>query len=234
MIGILIQIGALVLAYLFGSIPVALIVGKKIKGLDIREHGSKNMGATNAFRVLGFKWGLITFIFDAIKGGIMIVFMKYIIIHFSFYTEENFPFVINSLAYGFAAFIGHLFPIFAKFKGGKGVSTGFGSVLAYAPIPALFCLIIFITVVSISRFVSLASVISFIIAPFSVWIYCMLFEGEMDWWLFGLVLIISLIVIIKHVPNLKRLKVHDEQKVNFDAIEDETQPAFVDDERKGK
>ena len=112
MLGTFIQIGALIIAYLFGSIPIALIIGKTIKHIDIREHGSKNMGATNAFRVLGFKWGLLTFILDAIKGAITVVFMKYIIVHFDFYNSDNFPFIINILFYGLAAFIGYLFTIF--------------------------------------------------------------------------------------------------------------------------
>ena len=231
MVGIIIQIIALIVAYLLGSIPSALLIGKKIKKIDIREHGSKNMGATNAFRVLGFKWGLITFILDAIKGAIVVVFMKYIIVNFDFYKDT--PFIINALFYGLAAFIGHLFPIFAKFKGGKGVSTGFGAFFAYAPIPALAGLIIFIIIVGISRIVSLASVICFALGPLLIWLYALIFNNNvMDWYLFSATVIIGAIVLIKHIPNIKRIQTHDEQLVNFEAIEDESKPAFVDDERK--
>ena len=234
MIGIFIQIFALILAYLLGSIPVALILGKKVKHIDIREYGSKNMGATNAFRVLGFKWGALTFLLDAIKGAIVVIFMKYIIVLFPIYTDEYFLFYLNPLFYALASFIGHLYPIFAHFKGGKGVSTGFGGVFAYAPLSSLTCLIIFIIVISIFKFVSLASIVSCFFAPFVFLGFSYLLYGNIDWYLFIGVTIISLIIIIKHIPNLKRLHNHTEQMVNFKAIKDSNEPPFIDNPKANK
>lgn len=231
MLGVIIQFIGLIVAYLLGSIPSALIIGKAIKGIDIREHGSKNMGATNAFRVLGFKWGLLTFIIDAVKGGLMVAIMKYLMPLFSFYQESYF--IINTLFYGALAFLGHLFPIFAHFKGGKGVSTGFGALLAYAPIVSLTGLVIFLIVLGLSRMVALASVLAFTFGPIiTILDGYLLHHGVIDWWLFATVTIIAILVIIRHIANLRRIKKHEEKLINFDAIEDDTQPAFVENDNK--
>ena len=114
MIYIILQIVLLIIAYLLGSIPWALIIGKLVKGIDIREYGSKNMGATNTLRVLGVKWGILVFVLDALKGAIIVAIMKYNFFNFDY---TLFSFVINPLFYGIAAFLGHLFPIYTSFKG---------------------------------------------------------------------------------------------------------------------
>ena len=161
--GLYIQLLFLIISYIIGSIPWALIVGKLVKGIDIREHGSKNMGATNTFRVLGFKWGLLVFALDALKGGIILFIMKHNFFQFDLAPVDLGPITIpvfNPLAYGAFAFLGHLFPIFAKFKGGKGMATASGIVLFYHPIAFVCGLITFIIVILISRFVSLSSVIT--------------------------------------------------------------------------
>ena len=159
--GLTIQIIFLIISYLLGSIPWALIIGKLVKGIDIREHGSKNMGATNAFRVLGFKYGLLVFVLDALKGGLILFIMKH-----NFFKFDLGDFIIHPLSYGACAFLGHLFPIFAKFKGGKGMATASGIVLFYHPIAFTAGLITFLIVIITARFVSLSSCVTAIAVLF--------------------------------------------------------------------
>ena len=224
--GIYIQILFLVISYILGSIPNALIIGKIVKGIDIREHGSKNMGATNTFRVLGFKFGLLVFALDAIKGGIILFIMKH-----NFFNFDLGDFIIHPLSYGACSFLGHLFPIFTKFKGGKGMATASGIVLFYHPIAFLVGLITFIITLMISRFVSLSSCVTTI----AVLITSFFFKDDytfvflnLEITYFSLVMIfINIFLIVKHIPNFKRIISHTESKINFKAIKDPTVKAFV-------
>lgn len=223
MIEILIQIAFLIVAYILGSIPWALIVGKLVRGIDIREHGSKNMGATNTFRVLGFKWGLLVFALDAIKGGIIVLLMNLNI--FNFNSDK--VFILHPLCYGVFAFLGHLFPLFAKFKGGKGMATAAGIVLAFAPMVFSFGLVAFIITIITSRYVSLSScvtclvaVIVAILSPFRDNVFAILLT------------IVAIIIIIKHIPNLKRIINHTESKINFKSITNHNEDAFIIEEKK--
>ena len=224
--GIYIQIIFLIVSYLLGSIPNALIIGKLVKGIDIREHGSKNMGATNAFRVLGFKYGLLVFILDALKGGIILFIMKH-----NFFNFDLGSYVIHPLSYGACAFLGHLFPIFAKFKGGKGMATASGIVLFYNPISFAAGLITFIITIIISRFVSLSSCVTALAVLVTSFFFkddytFMLFNIEFSY--FSLIMIfINTFLIVKHIPNFKRILNHKESKINFKAIKDPSVKAFV-------
>lgn len=210
MIYIILQIVLLIIAYLFGSIPWALIIGKLVKGIDIREYGSKNMGATNTLRVLGVKWGILVFVLDALKGAIIVAIMKYNFFNFDY---TLFSFVINPLFYGIAAFLGHIFPIYTSFKGGKGVSTATGVILAYAPILFVGGLIVFIIVFLITRYVSLSScsaaITAFIIS---------LFIRPFDWYLVILAGILTILINVKHIANYKRIFHHQENKIDFKQI----------------
>ena len=140
------------IGYILGSIPTGVWLGKMIKGIDLRDHGSKSMGATNVFRVLGWKLAVIALIVDVGKG----------------YAAASLGYRINlgdialtpiqlSLIAGLAAIAGHLFPVFAKFKGGKGIATGAGLLLFLAPLELGFAVVVFILVVLITRYVSLGS-----------------------------------------------------------------------------
>jgi glycerol-3-phosphate acyltransferase PlsY len=225
--GLYIQLFFIVVSYIIGSIPWALIVGKLVKGIDIREHGSKNMGATNTFRVLGFKWGLLVFALDAIKGGIILFIMKHNFFGFDLQPVDlNFitiP-VFNPLIYGAFAFLGHLFPVFAKFKGGKGMATAAGVILFYHPIAFACGLITFLIVIIISRFVSLSSVVTGI----AVLIATILWNKDI--YLIIILIFINIFLIIKHIPNFKRIINHTESKINFKAINDPNLPAFISDD----
>ena len=225
--GLYIQLFFILVSYIIGSIPWALIIGKLVKGIDIREHGSKNMGATNTFRVLGFKWGLLVFALDAIKGGIILFIMKHNFFGFDLQPVDlNFitiP-VFNPLIYGAFAFLGHLFPVFAKFKGGKGMATASGIILFYHPIAFACGLITFFIVIIISRFVSLSSVVTGI----AVLIATILWNKDI--YLIIILIFINIFLIIKHIPNFKRIINHTESKINFKAINDPNLPAFLSEE----
>ena len=231
--GLVLQIIFLIISYLLGSIPWALIIGKLVKGIDIREHGSKNMGATNAFRVLGFKYGLLVFALDALKGGIILFIMKQ-----NFFNFDLGDFIIHPLSYGACAFLGHLFPIFAKFKGGKGMATASGIVLFYHPIAFTAGLITFIIVIITTRFVSLSSCVTAI----AVLITSFFFKdnyyitiGDITITYFSQILIfICIFLIVKHIPNFKRIINHTESKINFKAIKNKDVPAFISEDEEKK
>jgi glycerol-3-phosphate acyltransferase PlsY len=183
----------LIIAYLLGSVPFALIVSKAAKGIDIREYGSKNMGATNVLRVLGLKYGIITFALDATKAGIIILLFKIGVLDPAVHALWQTP-----LVYGLAAIIGHVFPIFARFKGGKAVACTSGIILMYSPVTLLVCAVVFFSVFFVSKYVSLGSLAAAITAFITA---CVL--G--DWVFAGFVGIMALIIITRHTENIKRL-----------------------------
>jgi len=146
-------------SYLLGSVPSGLIIGK-LSGLDVRKAGSGNIGATNVARLLGKKGGLLTLVADTAKGLIPILLVQQI----------GFSDPIVALV-GIAAFLGHLYPIFLKFKGGKGVATGFGVLLGFAPLATTILLVIFGAVAFTTRIVSLSSMITAVATPLILWLF---------------------------------------------------------------
>lgn len=147
----------LVVAYLIGSIPVAFLVGRA-NGVDLRTVGSGNLGATNVFRTLGWKWGLLVYVADMLKGVLPVLLLPGIAA-----VDAGWPW---GVAFGVAAIVGHVRPVFLLGKGGgKGVATASGVFLALAPIPALCALVAFVIVVSATRYVSLGSLIGAVVLP---------------------------------------------------------------------
>lgn len=201
--GNIIPIVMLIFAYLFGSIPFGVIVGK-FKGIDIREHGSHNIGATNASRTLGPIFGLIVFILDFIKGGFFVLVSKILIQS----NSELFTLNLHPLYYGLAAFLGHLYPIFIKFKGGKGISTVAGILAVYNLPMFLLAVAFFFTFVIITKYVSVASTS----CALSLYISFIVFRIN-DLNLFIFCIIVTILVVIKHIPNYKRLINHTENKM---------------------
>ncbi len=189
----------IILAYLIGSIPTALIISKKYFGIDIREYGSGNMGATNTFRVLGKKYGTIVMVCDILKGAIAVFlfyFLPYYISSINSFDRTNFM-----IGLGLAAVIGHVFPIWANFKGGKGVATLFGMILAIQPVVALSCVGVFLLVLYLTRFVSLSSILAGIMLPISVlWIWN---EDEILYRVFAI--LVSVLIILTHQKNITKL-----------------------------
>jgi glycerol-3-phosphate acyltransferase PlsY len=180
----------ILLAYLLGSIPTAVLYGRIFHSVDVREFGSGNAGATNSLRVLGKRAGLAVLIVDMFKGFLAVFLAKY------FLEAEPATLIII----GFAAVIGHLLPIFSGFRGGKGVATSFGVLLALNPLGALVCLIVFLVVVKLTKYVSLASLMgSFSFIPFNFWQN----SGEHFFQLMAFVLF--LLLVFTHRENVKRL-----------------------------
>ena len=196
---ILIEIGFVLLAYLLGSIPIALLVSKLFFQIDIRNHGSKNMGATNALRVMGVPYAVIVFVLDAIKAGLLVFLFTYNVLDRSLIPH------LHPLYLGLFAILGHIFPIFVKFKGGKGVACTTGVILAANPICFFAFIMVFLLVVVFTKYVSAGSItataivffLSFFIPPLNQAgpdLYFSLFTG-----------IMLIIIIITHYQNIVRL-----------------------------
>src|SRR6476646_3002208 len=149
------------LAYLIGSVPTAVWVSKYFFGIDIREYGSGNAGATNTFRVLGKKWGTFVMVADMLKG-LIAVKLVYLL---QFYIDHDFARTSLQIGLGLAAVVGHIYPLWADFRGGKGVATLFGLVLGISPWSALGCSGVFLLVLFLTRFVSLSSILASVAFP---------------------------------------------------------------------
>ncbi len=187
----------IVCAYLIGSIPSALIVSRRVFGIDIRDYGSGNMGATNTFRVLGSRYGTIVMISDIVKGVIASSLYE-LLPFYSGNESERTNFIIGL---GMAAVVGHIFPILANFKGGKGVATLFGMVLALQPVVAISCVGVFLVVLYLTRYVSLSSILAAMMLPVCVlWIWN---ESEVLYRVFTL--LVAFLVIFTHQKNIGRL-----------------------------
>ncbi|MFN8248549.1 MAG: glycerol-3-phosphate 1-O-acyltransferase PlsY [Ferruginibacter sp.] len=187
----------IIIAYLIGSIPTALIISKKYFGIDIRDYGSGNMGATNTFRVLGSKYGTVVMAIDMLKGMAAVGLYNFL----PHYLSNELDRTNFMIGLGSAAVVGHIFPIFANFKGGKGVATLFGMVLAVQPVIAISCVGVFLLVLYLTRYVSLSSILGAIMLPVSVlWIWN---EHEVMYRVFAL--LVAFLVIITHQKNIGRL-----------------------------
>jgi glycerol-3-phosphate acyltransferase PlsY len=194
-----------ILAYLIGSIPTSVWVSKSIFNFDIRDYGSGNAGATNSFRVLGPKWGSFVMLIDVLKG--VIATSLYILIPYYLNNElgrTNFMIIL-----GLAAVVGHIFPIWAQFRGGKGVATILGMALAIQPAVALLCLVVFAFTLLTTRFVSLSSMLAGV--AFMVLILFIFDEKETLYRLFAI--IVAFMVIVTHQKNITRLLNGTENKV---------------------
>src|SRR5688500_5823486 len=195
----------IVIAYLIGSIPTAVWVSKAFFGIDIREYGSGNAGATNTFRVLGSRWGTIVMIADVLKG----VAATSLYILSPFYMTDEWDRTNFMVGLGLAAVLGHIFTLWADFRGGKGVATLFGMVLAIQPVVAVCCVGVFLLVLYLTRFVSLSSILASI--AFAVFILIIFNEKEPLYRAFAIA--VALLVLLTHQKNIGRLLRGSESKV---------------------
>jgi len=197
----------IIAAYLIGSIPTAYWIGKAFFNIDIREHGSKNMGASNTFRVLGPVWGIIVLIIDLGKG--MAAVQLALLVHSTDWlgTEKSFW----QLLFGLVAVAGHVFPVFAGFRGGKGVATLFGLVLAIQPWIALISIGAFIIVVFLTRYISVGSIIAAVVFMACVWFAYKESNVYMRWFS----IMAAVLVIFMHRSNILRLLKGSENKFNW-------------------
>ena len=196
---------ALFIGYILGSIPTSYIMGKLIKGIDIRDFGSGNVGATNALRILGTKVGIFTLIIDIGKGFLTVNIARMII------SE---PTDLILILTGLFAILGHIFTLFLKFKGGKGVATSAGVFIALVPIPLALALFVFVFTVWLSKFVSLGSILAALTLFVSeLIINIWLSFAELEILIFTF--IIALFIIIRHKANIQRLINGNENKISF-------------------
>lgn len=193
-----------ILAYVLGSIPSAVWISRKYYGIDIREYGSKNAGATNMLRVLGKRAALPVFVIDMAKG-----FVAVQLAHFSGYMQgSEAMFTLKIILVG-AAVLGHIFPVFAKFKGGKGVATLAGAVLGVYPPAVLLCLATFFIILLITHYVSVSSMTAGIMFP----IYTYFVFGEHSRVLIWFGIAVAILLIFTHRKNIKRLINGTESKI---------------------
>ncbi|MCG7420011.1 glycerol-3-phosphate 1-O-acyltransferase PlsY [Macrococcus epidermidis] len=186
----------LIAAYLIGSIPTGLIIGKLFYNIDIRQHGSGNLGATNTFRILGKKAGIFVTIFDVLKGTIPALFPV-------IFNQNVHPIII-----GVAAVIGHVYPIYLKFKGGKAVATSAGVILGTNPVLFLIIAVIFFSLLFTTKMVSLTSMLTSI----ANFIGSLFFDDKI---LMVVSFIIMIVIIVRHKSNIERIMNGSESKINF-------------------
>jgi acyl phosphate:glycerol-3-phosphate acyltransferase len=195
----------IITAYLIGSIPTALIISKSFFGVDIREYGSGNMGATNTFRVLGSKFGTIVMLGDMLKGILAVALYNLL----PYYLTNELDRTNLMIGLGLAAVVGHIYPIWAQFRGGKGVATLFGMLLAIQPVVAASCVGVFLLVLFLTRYVSLSSILAGVALPICVlWIYN---EKEVFYRVFAVA--VAALVVLTHQKNISRLLKGNENRV---------------------
>ena len=224
----------LAVSYIIGSIPTSLMAGKMLKRIDIRDFGSGNAGGTNAFRVLGWKAGLAVTLIDIVKGVVAAVSVVAFFRHHPIDVFPDLNDVALRLLAGISAVIGHVFTLFAGFKGGKGVSTAAGMLIGIAPVSMLMVIAIFLLTIYMSRHVSVASMLAAVAFPLIIAIRKYIFElgGGLDYYikLFGsklffhdsldyhlmiFGLIVAVAIIYTHRANIRRLLSGTESRVTF-------------------
>jgi glycerol-3-phosphate acyltransferase PlsY len=206
----------ILIAYLIGSIPTAVWISRYFFGVDIRDYGSGNAGATNTFRVLGSRWGTIVMSVDVLKG----VMATSLYIFLPFYMHNEWDRTNLMVGLGLAAVVGHIFPLWADFRGGKGVATLFGMILAIQPLVALYCVGVFLLCLYLTRFVSLSSILASI--AFAVLILFIFNEKEPLYRAFAIA--VALLVILTHQKNISRLIRGSESKIPILKYRDKKRP----------
>ena len=196
------KILSLALAYLLGSVPTGLLLSKMLKGIDLREHGSKSIGATNVFRVVGKKWGIAVLVIDAFKGWLGVT-LPYKIF-------PGFP-DFFSIALAVAALLGNTFPMWLKFKGGKGIATSLGVFVGLVPQPALVTFGLWCIVFAVTRVLSVASLAAAFLFPFAVYFFL---HGRASFrYFFVLSLCLPFFIVYTHRANIRRLLKGEEKRL---------------------
>jgi glycerol-3-phosphate acyltransferase PlsY len=209
----------ILLSYLIGSIPTSIIISKLVMGIDIREHGSGNAGGTNVYRVMGWKYGLLVILLDALKGVLAVVVVARL--HYGNIPFENATpfddFTLVQIIAGLSAVIGHIWTVFAGFRGGKGIATALGMLIIIATIDMLVALGVFILVVAYSRYISLGSIMAAIAVPLTLFVRENIFHVDIPGYstLLPFIIGLSLLVIFTHRKNVVRLVNGKENKISF-------------------
>ncbi|MEE4196034.1 MAG: glycerol-3-phosphate 1-O-acyltransferase PlsY [Bacteroidales bacterium] len=207
---IVVNILITILAYLLGSIPTSIWISRSFFNIDIRDYGSGNAGATNTFRVLGIKAGIVVFVVDILKG-----FLAVNLIYLTdYYIPDSGDYINIQLLLGIAAMLGHIFPLYAGFRGGKGVATLFGVICAISFYPTLIMAGIFVLTLVITRYVSLSSMISGL--SFPVLIIVVFKETTTSLVIFSLIM--AVLMLFTHQKNIERLLNKEEKKADFSKL----------------
>lgn len=200
-----------VVAYLLGSIPFGYLLVRLFRGEDVRETGSGNIGATNVARTGSKGLAITTLILDALKGYLAVI----LVFHFAGHHSTDVPdwgshsvYILAALA-GLCAIIGHMFPVWLRFKGGKGVATAVGAFLGVAPAAVGVSLVLFVAIVAVTRYVSLGSMVAAAVFPFAAW---WLNPETRDATVFLLMTAASLLIIVRHKDNIRRLMAGNENR----------------------
>jgi glycerol-3-phosphate acyltransferase PlsY len=204
---------ALALGYLLGSVPLAVWMGKATKGIDIREFGSGNAGATNAIRVLGLKPGLFVLALDMAKGlAAVLLVAKIAQSHVA--IDPN----LTRILTGSCAILGHIFPVTLGFRGGKGVGTGAGVMFALAPLVTLCALVLWVVIVAATRYVSVASMIAAVAMPVMLILVKPIFGNDPGIELLCFSLLLAVAVMMSHHANIRRLLAGRENKFTLSKV----------------
>ncbi len=196
------EILLILLGYLYGSIPFALVIGKVFYNTDVRESGSGNLGGTNAGRVLGKKAGISVIVLDALKSVIIFYLSSYLSLKFNLNPD------IKYIA-GLACIFGHCYPIFAEFRGGKAVSTSLGYFLCIEPLYAVVAIVVFLLVLKISKYVSLSSISTALIVLCITPFLAVSITAKLC------MLVAVILLVYRHKDNIKRIKNHTESKIQW-------------------
>lgn len=208
-----------ILSYLVGAIPTSIIVSKAVKGIDIRQYGSGNAGGTNVMRVLGWKHGVMVIILDALKGVLAVIVVARL--HYGGLPFANVSpfddFTLVQIIAGISAVVGHIWTVFAGFKGGKGIATALGMLLMIVTIDMLIAVGVFLIVVTISRYVSLGSVLAAVTVPAAMVFRENILNVDILGYntLLPFVIAVSLLVIYTHRKNVVRILNGTENKLSF-------------------
>lgn len=207
---LLFEIGILILAYLYGSIPFAVILGKRFKGIDVRRHGSGNPGGTNSIRWLGKRVGFSIVVLDVIKGGIIVLLIRFGVIQVEYF---------HPMIFGVVAAFGHAFSIFIGFKGGKAVGTTVGMALAYNFIWSAIAMVVFFVVIKVTKYVSIGStsvpIVLLICATVSGLIQYYAFPNEVLFSSIPYIFVLLLLIVFRHRSNYKNISNGIEPKVKW-------------------
>ncbi|MEN8192600.1 MAG: glycerol-3-phosphate 1-O-acyltransferase PlsY [Bacteroidota bacterium] len=208
-----------ILSYLVGSIPMSIIISKLVRGIDIRDHGSGNAGGSNVFRVLGWKYGVLVIILDALKGSLAVIFVARLYLgSFPFPNATPFDdFTLVQIIAGVFAVLGHIWTIFANFKGGKGIATALGFLVTIITVDMLLALIVFGVVVAISKYISLGSLSAAVSIPMIMVVRENIFGVDISGYhtILPFTIFMALLVMYTHRENITRLLKGTENRVSF-------------------
>ncbi len=208
-----------ILSYLVGSIPTSILIGRWVKGIDIRNYGSGNAGGTNVFRVIGRRYGILTITLDALKGAVAVIFIARL--HYGNIPFENVTpfddFTLVQIIAGISAVVGHVWTIFAGFRGGKGIATALGFMLTLCTVDILLALVVFMIVVLVTKYISLGSILSAISVPLILIIRENVFGVNIPGYNLILPFTIGVVALLiyTHRKNVIRLVKGTENKIHF-------------------